>query len=64
MPNAQHIMTSIVKKLGVSVEFITADFADTVAALAYHRKADILDIYQATTLFKKLNSSPELWIMN
>ena len=42
MPNAQHIMTSIVKKLGVSVEFITAEFADSVAALAYHRKADIL----------------------
>ena len=42
MPNGQHIMTSIVKKLGISVEFITADFADTVAALAYHRKADIL----------------------
>ena len=42
IPNAQLIMWSIVKKQGISVEFITADFADSVAALASHLKADIL----------------------
>ena len=42
MPYGQQIMWSIVRKLGISVEFITADFTDSVAAMAYHLKADIL----------------------
>jgi len=41
-PNAQQILWSIFRKLGISVEFITSDFKDSVAALAYHLKADVL----------------------